>query len=148
MSSSKKRRHTTASHSQAPSPVLKVRNKQQFESQVLGSAVPVMVDFWADWCGPCLAMAPEFEKSAAKWRDQVLFAKLNTEQVPAVAKALQITSIPTLLVFLDGKVIDVRIGASPASAINAMAQRALDKHRGLGFFAKLKRTLGVQAKAS
>lgn len=148
MARAKKNRQSAPQQSQAPSPVLKIRNKQHFEDQVLGAELPVVVDFWADWCAPCKAMAPVFEKSAAKWQGQVLFAKLNTEQVPTVAKALQITSIPTLLIFLDGEVVDVRIGASPASSLDAMVQRALDKQQGVGFFARLKRSLGGNAAAS
>lgn len=143
MPPSRKNRVLAPQQSPPPGPVLRIRNQRHFEEQVLGSPLPVVVDFWADWCGPCKLMAPIFEKSAAHWQGRVLFAKLNTEQVPAVAKALQITSIPTLLVFLDGEVVDVRIGATPASSLDAMAQRVLDKQQGIGFFARLKRSLGA-----
>ena len=101
-------------------PVVVVRNQAHFEQAVIDSEVPVIVDFWATWCAPCRMMAPIFQQVATGWEGRVTFAKLDTVAVPAVAQALKITSIPTLLVFHKGEVIDARIGVTPAAALESV----------------------------
>ena len=88
-----------------------------FAKQVKKSDVPVLVDFWAAWCGPCKMMAPEFEKAAELLEPRVRLAKLNTEMSPEVAQMYQIRSIPLLILFQDGHEIARQAGAMSADQI-------------------------------
>jgi len=92
-------------------------NEGSFESTVLKSAKPVLVDFWAVWCGPCRQVGPIVESLAAKWGDKVTVAKLNVDDVPSVAERYGIMSIPTLMLFKNGQVVERVIGLASQSAL-------------------------------
>jgi thioredoxin 2 len=100
-----------------PASTVAIDSANQFRSLTQRSALPVLIDFWAPWCGPCKMVAPELEKVASQLSGQLLLAKLNTEQVPEVAASFGISSIPTLCLFRHGKEVARQAGASPAPAI-------------------------------
>ena len=84
-----------------------------FELDVLGSDKPVLVDFWAEWCGPCRAVAPILDEIARDHGDKVSIVKLNTDENPAITGKLGITSIPTMHVYQNGEIVKTIIGAMP-----------------------------------
>ena len=84
-----------------------------FDTDVLKSSEPVVVDFWAEWCGPCKMIAPSLEEIATEMQGKVKVAKLNIDENPAVAGKLGIRSIPTLMLFKDGKLASQKVGAAP-----------------------------------
>jgi thioredoxin 1 len=81
-----------------------------FESEVLQATQPVMVDFYAPWCGPCKMIAPLIEQLAVEYDGRLKFAKANVDETPELAAALQITGVPTLMLFRDGKPVDSLVG--------------------------------------
>ena len=85
---------------------------QNFKDEVINSDKPVLVDFWAIWCGPCQMLAPIVEELSEE-HPEIKFAKVNTDQQPMLAQEYGIYSIPTLLLFKDGKIVDKMVGAVP-----------------------------------
>lgn len=96
-----------------------------FESEILKSSTPALVDFWAVWCGPCRAVAPVVEQLAEQYKGQVKFAKLDIDQNPIVAQRFDVRSIPTLLVFKGGQVTGQIVGAVPKAKIEDLIKKAL-----------------------
>lgn len=99
-----------------------------FQSDVLDSDGPVLVDFWAPWCGPCRIVGPIMDQLAAESGGRYRIAKLNVDENPMTASRYQIASIPTMLIFKDGAIIDRIIGAQPKQAIEAALNRASTSH--------------------
>jgi thioredoxin 1 len=96
-----------------------------FEDEVLSAELPVLVDFWADWCGPCKMIAPAVEELATEYAGKAKIGKVDVDSNQTTAAKFGIRSIPSLLIFKGGKVVDQLIGAVPKSAIQAKLDSAL-----------------------
>ncbi len=96
-----------------------------FSSDVLKSTLPVLVDFWAVWCAPCRAIAPHVEALATQYAGQIRVGKFDIDSNPEVPAQFEIRSIPTLLMFKDGKVVGQLVGAVPRARVEDMIKKAL-----------------------
>ncbi len=108
-----------------PIPNLLHLTDQTFEAAIVDSEQPVLVDFWAPWCGPCRVVGPTIEQIAADFAGRVKVAKLNVDENQGVAAALRIQSIPTVALFHGNKLVDARVGAHPKAEYAAMLDKVL-----------------------
>ncbi len=95
-------------------------SEQNFEEEVLRSQIPVLVDFWATWCGPCRMLAPTVARIAEEQEGKVKVCKIDVDECPTLAARFGISSIPTLMVFADGKVKNAAVGVRSKPQIEAM----------------------------
>ncbi len=104
--------------------MVKIVSKKDFNEEVLKSDLPVLVDFWAPWCGPCRLVSPSVEKLGEYYKGRLGVAKVNVDEEPELADRYQVRNIPTLYLFKDGQIIERLIGARPFEDL----VRNLDKH--------------------
>lgn len=98
---------------------------QSFQDDVLGASGPVLVDFWAEWCGPCRMIAPALEEIAAELGDQVTVAKINIDENPDTPGRYGVRGIPTMLLFRNGEAVAQKVGAAPRSHIQQWLESEL-----------------------
>ncbi len=96
-----------------------------FDAEVRNSPVPVVVDFWAEWCGPCRMIGPALEELSTQYGGRVKIAKVNVDENPETAARLGVRGIPALFVFKDGQVVSNRAGAAPKAALQAWIDSAI-----------------------
>ena len=102
--------------------------KDNFTEKVLESSRPALVDFWADWCAPCRTVAPVVDRVAERFEGQLMVGKVNVDDEPELARSYGIRSIPALLVFRDGKVVDQIAGAVPFGRLSESIERVISAH--------------------
>ncbi|MCH5299293.1 MAG: thioredoxin [Ruminococcus sp.] len=98
---------------------------QEFEEKVLGGEKPALVDFWAEWCGPCKMLSPVVDGVSEQFSDKVDFYKVNVDEEPELAREYGIMSIPTLILFKDGEIVEQSIGLIGEADIAALVEKAL-----------------------
>lgn len=97
-----------------------------FQSDVLDSDTPVLVDFWAEWCGPCKMIGPSLEEISDELAGKVVIAKINIDENPDAPGKYGVRGIPTMILFKNGEIADTKVGAAPKSALKGWLEGALD----------------------
>ena len=105
--------------------IVPVKTPQVWESEVINSQIPVFVDFWAEWCGPCRMVSPVVEELAGDYDGRVKFVKVNVDEAAELASKYQVYSIPTLVVFNKGEAVAQQVGAASKESYKGMIDRAL-----------------------
>lgn len=105
---------------------MEIIKQDNFQEKVLDSDLPVLIDFWAEWCGPCRMVAPVIEELADKYEGKAVVGKVNVDEERSLAQKYRVFSIPTLFIFKGGQVVDQLVGARPYDEI----AKVLDKHLG------------------
>ncbi len=98
---------------------------QNFQKEVLESNIPVLVDFWAEWCGPCRALAPTIEEIATQYQGKLKVMKMNVDENQGTPGQFRIRGIPTLIIFKGGQAVDQLVGAHPKGTISAAVDKAM-----------------------
>ena len=101
-------------------------SEENFEREVIESEAPVIIDFWAPWCGPCRAVGPVLEKLSAQYAGQVKVGKVNVDEEPGIAGAFNIQSIPTLVAMKGQNVLDMQIGFGGEKRLNELFEKAVE----------------------
>ena len=100
-------------------------NDQNFKIDVLDSTQPVLVDFWAEWCGPCKAIAPSLEELSEEMASKLKIVKINVDENPSISQTYSIRSIPALMIFKDGEKVSEKMGALPKSALESWVNESI-----------------------
>ena len=100
-------------------------NDQNFKTDVLDAKQPVLVDFWAEWCGPCKAIAPSLEELSEEMASKLKIVKINVDENPSISQIYSIRSIPALMIFKDGEKISEKMGALPKSALQSWVNETI-----------------------
>ncbi len=102
-----------------------IQSVEEFEREVLSSDVPVLVDFWAPWCGPCRMLAPTIEELSEQYDGKAKVFKVNTDDLPMLAMQYEIRGIPTVMLFVNGEPVDVKVGLQPKAVFEQTIERYL-----------------------
>ena len=98
---------------------------ENFEKDVINSSIPTLVDFWAEWCGPCKQIGPVLEEISDEMKDKIKIIKLNIDENPETPQKYGVRGIPTLMLFIDGKLYDSKIGAMSKTSLNEWLEQAM-----------------------
>ena len=101
-------------------------NEENFDSIVINSDKPVLVDFWAEWCGPCKMLTPTIEAIAEEYKDKSSIVKINVDDAPAIATKYGIRSIPSILLFRNGDVVEQRVGAVSKEELTSLLDKTIE----------------------